>query len=178
MACEFARRAKTKYQRLGGLNIRSLFSDSCGGYQVQDQGAIRVGFWWGLFSWLANYLPTVSSHGPSLQTWWVEVREPERLLISHPLLIENNVNHSVMLDSLWLHGLWPAKLHCPFNSPGTNTGVGCHSLLWGSSQPRDWTQVSCTAGRFFTSWTTREAPAPNPLPIRTLALGLCPHDHI
>ena len=27
----------------------------------------------------------------------------------------------------------------------------------GSSQPRDWTQVSCLAGRFFTIWTTREA---------------------
>ena len=27
----------------------------------------------------------------------------------------------------------------------------------GSSQPRDWTQVSRIAGRFFTSWTTREA---------------------
>ena len=27
----------------------------------------------------------------------------------------------------------------------------------GSSQPRDCTQVSCIAGRFFTSWATREA---------------------
>ena len=27
----------------------------------------------------------------------------------------------------------------------------------GSSQPRDWTQVSCIAGGFFTSWTTRKA---------------------
>ena len=26
----------------------------------------------------------------------------------------------------------------------------------GSSQPRDWTQVSCNAGRFFTIWATRE----------------------
>ena len=26
-----------------------------------------------------------------------------------------------------------------------------------SSQPRDRTQVSCIAGRFFTSWATREA---------------------
>ena len=26
----------------------------------------------------------------------------------------------------------------------------------GSSQPRDWTQVSCIAGRFFTSWATKE----------------------
>ena len=28
----------------------------------------------------------------------------------------------------------------------------------GSSQPRDWTQVSCTVGRFFTVWATKEAP--------------------
>ena len=28
----------------------------------------------------------------------------------------------------------------------------------GSSQPRDWTQVSHIAGRFFTSWATRETP--------------------
>ena len=26
----------------------------------------------------------------------------------------------------------------------------------GSSPPGDWTQVSCIAGRFFTSWATRE----------------------
>ena len=28
----------------------------------------------------------------------------------------------------------------------------------GSSQPRDWTWVSCTEGRFFTAWVTREVP--------------------
>ena len=28
----------------------------------------------------------------------------------------------------------------------------------GSSQPRDWTQVSRAVGRFFTVWATREAP--------------------
>ena len=27
----------------------------------------------------------------------------------------------------------------------------------GSSQPRDWTQVSCIAGKFFTTWAIREA---------------------
>ena len=27
----------------------------------------------------------------------------------------------------------------------------------GSSQPRDWTQVSCITGGFFISWATREA---------------------
>ena len=80
------------------------------------------------------------------------------------------------------------------DSPGKNTGVGCHALLQGifptqgsnpcllhcrqilyclshqesprilewvaypffrrSSQPRNWTGVSCIAGRFFTSWAT------------------------
>ena len=33
----------------------------------------------------------------------------------------------------------------------------CHFLLQGSSWPRDWTRVSCIAGRFFTMWATREA---------------------
>ena len=28
--------------------------------------------------------------------------------------------------------------------------MGCHALLQGISQPRDWTHVSCIAGRFFT----------------------------
>ena len=31
------------------------------------------------------------------------------------------------------------------------------SFSRGSYQPRDWTQVSCIAGRFFTMWATREA---------------------
>ena len=43
------------------------------------------------------------------------------------------------------------------DSLGKNTGMGCHFLLWGSSRPRDRTQVSCTAGRFFTIWAVREA---------------------
>ena len=31
-----------------------------------------------------------------------------------------------------------------------------YSFSWGSSWSRDWTRVPCVAGRFFTSWTTRE----------------------
>ena len=33
--------------------------------------------------------------------------------------------------TLWLHGLGPARLLCPWDFPGKNTGVGCHSLLQG-----------------------------------------------
>ena len=46
---------------------------------------------------------------------------------------------------------------CSWDSPGKNTGVGCHFLLQRSSWPRDRTQVSYIAGRFFTIWATREA---------------------
>ena len=34
-------------------------------------------------------------------------------------------------DSLWSHGLYPSRLLCPWDSPGKNTGVCCHSLLQG-----------------------------------------------
>ena len=69
---------------------------------------------------------------------------------------------SVMSDSLWPHGLELARLLC----------------LWGvrgSSRPRDWTQISCTAGRFFTSWVivclkksdehTPDIPVCTPIPL-------------
>ena len=80
----------------------------------------------------------------------------------------------------------PPRLLHPWDFLGKSTGVGCHFLFqgifpiqgsnlgllhcrqtpyclsckgssWGSSQPRDWIQVSCITGRFFTSWATREA---------------------
>ena len=38
---------------------------------------------------------------------------------------------SVMSDSLWPHGLEPDRPFCPWDSPGKNTGVGCHFLLQG-----------------------------------------------
>ena len=37
-----------------------------------------------------------------------------------------------MFDSLWPHGLWPPpRLFCPWDSPGKNTAVGCHTLFQG-----------------------------------------------
>ena len=49
---------------------------------------------------------------------------------------------------------WTAACQAPpihGDSPGKNTGVGCISSSRGSSQPRDWTHVSYTAGGFFTT---------------------------
>ena len=34
-----------------------------------------------------------------------------------------------MSDSVRPHGLQPTRLLCPWDSPGKNTGVGCHFLL-------------------------------------------------
>ena len=39
--------------------------------------------------------------------------------------------YSVMSDSLWPHGMWPARPLCPWNFLGKNTGVGSHFLLQG-----------------------------------------------
>ena len=55
------------------------------------------------------------------------------------------------------HGPQPARLLCPWDSPGKNTGVGSMPSSRGFSQPKDQTQVSLIAGWFFTVWATREA---------------------
>ena len=38
-------------------------------------------------------------------------------------------NCSVVSDSLWSHGLQPARLLCSWDFPDEHTGVGCHFLL-------------------------------------------------
>ena len=49
----------------------------------------------------------------------------------HSSFESESVSCSVMSNSLRLHGLLPARLLCPCNSPGKNTAVGCHPLLQG-----------------------------------------------
>ena len=40
-------------------------------------------------------------------------------------------SRSVVSNSLQLHGLWPSRLLCPWDSPGKSTGMGCHFLFQG-----------------------------------------------
>ena len=42
-----------------------------------------------------------------------------------------SVSHSAVFNSLRVHGQQPTRLLCPWDSPDTNTGVGCHCLLQG-----------------------------------------------
>ena len=46
----------------------------------------------------------------------------------------------------------PTRLPCPWDSPGKNTGVGCHSLLQGHLlDPRVEPTSPASAGGFFTA---------------------------
>ena len=67
----------------------------------------------------------------SMETVWKQVFSLECLLFGVELLEIESVSQSVVSNSLWPHRLQPTRLLCPWNSPGKNTGVGCHFLLQG-----------------------------------------------
>ena len=68
------------------------------------------------------------------------------------------LTRSVVSDSLQPHGLQPARLLCPWDSPAKNTGVDCHDLLQGIFTTQGLNPGLPLAGRFFTCRATREAP--------------------
>ena len=63
-----------------------------------------------------------------------------------------------MSDSVQPHGQEPTRLLCPWDSPGKDTVVGCHALLWGIF-PMQGSNLhlftTALAGRFFTTSVTR-----------------------
>ena len=48
-----------------------------------------------------------------------------------------------LCPTLQSHGLWPARLLCPWNFPGKNTEGGCHFLLQRIFLTQGRTHVSC-----------------------------------
>ena len=69
-----------------------------------------------------------------------------------------SVSCSVVSNCLWPHGLWPARLLCPWAFPGKNTGVGCQSLLQGifPTQGLNPGLLNCRQTLPSTIWATRE----------------------
>ena len=57
--------------------------------------------------------------------------EPSASPWTIPKVKGENVSRSVVSDSLQPHGLQLARLLCPWDFPGKNTGVNCHFLLQG-----------------------------------------------
>ena len=138
--------------------------------RLQSKGSQRVGHDW--VTSLSLSLPTEPLQKPqglpfSRRSAWLR----DQAQVSHvagrffivwvtrevfSLFIESPLSEWKSLSRVWL-----------FATPWTITVYGilqARMLEWGafpfsrgSSQPRDATQVSCIAGRFFTSWATREA---------------------
>ena len=73
----------------------------------------------------------------------------------------------VMSDALWPRGLQPARLLCPWDSPGKNTGVGCHALLEGIVPTQGSNPGLLHWRRILYHWATREAQE---------GMMLCPKD--
>ena len=93
--------------------------------------------------WLSPWTPGLSA-AHTLQTGLIQA--------SLPLLIYETCQMITWLCACEItpivcnasrpHGLQPARLLCPWDSPGKNTGVSCHASSKGSSRPRDRTKVS------------------------------------
>ena len=64
------------------------------------------------------------------------------------------VSRWVVSDSLWPHGLYLTRLLCPWDSPGQNTGWGCHLLLQGISPTWGLNSDFLHCRNFFTIWAT------------------------
>ena len=58
-------------------------------------------------------------------------------------------------DSLWPDWLQPARLLCPWDFPGKDTGVGCHFLLQGIFLTQDQTHISYIGRWILYSWATK-----------------------
>ena len=131
--------------------------------------------------WTATYQvpPTL---GFSKQEYWsgMPLPSPQVALVlknspANAEDISESESCSVVYDSLQPHGLYS-----PWNHQARILEWVTFPFSRGSSQPRDWTQVSRIAGGILTCWATREAqeywsgwtiPSPGDLPNPEIKLG-------
>ena len=119
---------------VNGLGGKGTVSTVQPGGSLRDQNIWACGLWLSSVVLLAEVLSFSNRH-----TGW-------------------SVSRSVMPDSWRLHGLEPTRLLCPWNFPGKNNRVGCHSLLQGIFLTQGLNPYSCiVADSFFTVWARREA---------------------
>ena len=66
-----------------------------------------------------------------------------------------------MFDSLQPYGLQPARLLCPWDFPGKNTGMGCHCLFQGivvNGSPNTWEVGGNLRVRSTVGWKAESCP--------------------
>ena len=71
----------------------------------------------------------LNKQGDNIQPYCTPFPVLSQSVVSCNILTAVCVSYSLIC--LRPHGLYPARLLCPWNSPGKNTGVGCHSLFQG-----------------------------------------------
>ena len=85
-------------------------------------------------------------------------------------------SRSVVSDSLQCYGLEPARLLCPWDSPGKDTGVSCHFLFQGifpTQGSNQWVEstspvIPALADRFFTNKPPGKPAGPCWLPLKMM----------
>ena len=108
---------------------------------------------------------------PTLLTFWSWItyyppswKEISLFCLSHPslwyLVIAAAVVASVVSDSVWLQRRQPIRLPHPWDSPGKNTGVGCHFLLQ-CMKVKSESEVTQSCPTLATSWTTAYQAPPS-----------------
>ena len=100
-----------------------------------------------------------------------------------------------MSNSLWPYVLWPTGLLCPGDSPGKNTGVGCHFLLQGIFPTQEsnpgilhcrqilyqlsyWVKVLSHLVMFATPWTVPHTRLLRPRNFPDKNIGVGCHSHL
>ena len=91
------------------------------------------------------------------------------ILIMLPKEKSESISHFCVqhFETLWT----VPRLLCPWDCPGQNTGGVAIPFSRGSSQPRDRTQVSCIAGRFFPAEPKKPMQEGHPDPPISLKAG-------
>ena len=108
------------------------------------------------------HTPVSYSHSThwKLKPWILPPFHRYQSISFHLMQLKVHVHASVVSDSLRLYGLYPTRLLCPWDSPGKNTGLGCHAILQGifltqGSNPR---LLHLLHFRQILHWATWEAP--------------------
>ena len=84
---------------------------------LQSMGLQRVRHDWAAWTELKVFLPFLSAEQLTNSAYGLQ-----------GLFFVTVLSCSVESDSLWPHGVYPARLPCPWDSLGKNTGVGCHAI--------------------------------------------------